>query len=242
MEFNDYPKMSIATDVVIFAVEDIKTDDNRKVPEKGIQVLLLRRNLDCFTGKWSLPGGFVDIDKDIYEAAKDKLLLKTGINNLYMEQLYTYGNPNRDPRGRVVSVAYMSLVEKKNVNMHDAMWFWVVPKRDKNGTVVDVCFESEDRRYETRDLAFDHINIVIDALNRIQNKVEYTDIAFNLLPSQFTVKELEMVYQCIVGHKIQGFRRKMGDKIITTQIMKDDGSAHRPAEYYQYNKNHTQKF
>ena len=159
-----------------------------------------------------------------------------------MEQLYTYGNPNRDPRGRVVSVAYMSLVEKKNVNMHDAMWFWVVPKRDENGTVVDVCFESEDRRYATRDLAFDHINIVIDALNRIQNKVEYTDIAFNLLPSQFTVKELEMVYQCIVGHKIQGFRRKMGDKIITTQIMKDDGSAHRPAEYYQYNKNHTQKF
>ena len=133
-------------------------------------------------------------------------------------------------------------VEKKNVNMHDAMWFWVVPKRDENGTVVDVCFESEDRRYATRDLAFDHINIVIDALNRIQNKVEYTDIAFNLLPSQFTVKELEMVYQCIVGHKIQGFRRKMGDKIITTQIMKDDGSAHRPAEYYQYNKNHTQKF
>lgn len=242
MTFNDYPKMSVATDIVIFATEDIKTDDTRKVPEKGIQVLLLKRNIEPFMGRWALPGGFVDIDKDIYEAAKNKLYLKTGIDNLYMEQLYTYGKPDRDERGRVVSVAHMALVKKEDIDMHDAMWFWVIPERDKSGKVVNICVQSEDRRYSTQDLAFDHKQIIIDAFNRVQNKIEYTDVAFNFVPKYFTVKELEMVYQAILGRKVQGFRRKMGDKLITTNTMKDDGSAHRPAEYYQYNENHTQKF
>ena len=242
MNFNDYPKMSVATDIVIFAVENLINDNNRKVPEKGLQVLLLKRNIEPFIGRLALPGGFVDIDKDIYEAAKNKLYLKTGIDNLYMEQLYTYGNPARDERGRVVSVAHMALVKKDDIDMHDAMWMWVIPERDKSGKVINICVQSENRRYATQELAFDHKQIIIDAFNRVQNKIEYTDVAFNLVPKQFTVKELEMVYQCIVGHKIQGFRRKMGDKLITTNIMKDDGSAHRPAELYKYNKNHTQKF
>lgn len=242
MNFNDYPKMSVATDIVIFAVEDLINENNRKVPEKGLQVLLLKRNIEPFNGKWALPGGFVDVDKDIYEAAKNKLYLKTGIDNLYMEQLYTYGNPSRDERGRVVSVAHMALVKKEDIEMHDAMWFWVIPERDKTGKVVNICVQSECRRFATQELAFDHKQIIIDAFNRVQNKIEYTDVAFNLVSKHFTVKELEMVYQCIVGHKIQGFRRKMGDKLITTNIMKDDGSAHRPAELYEYNVNHTRKF
>lgn len=239
MTFNDYPKMSVATDIVILATENIITDDTRKVPEKGIQVLLTKRTIEPFMGRWSIPGGFVDIDKDIYEAAKNKLYMKTGIDNLYMEQLYTYGAPNRDERGRVVSVAHLALVQKENIDMHDCAWFWVIPERDTSGKVTNICVQSENGMYATQDLAFDHKQILIDAVNRVINKIEYTDVAFNFVPEYFTVKELEMVFQSFLGRKIQGFRRKMGDRIITTKIMKDDGSAHRPAELYKKNENYS---
>ena len=242
MEFNDYPKMSVAADIVIFAAENIPNKDTRKVPEKGLQVLLLKRDIEPCKDCWSLPGGFVDIDKDIYHAAKEKLLLKTGIDNLYMEQLYTYGAPGRDSRGRVISVAHMALVQKCNIDARDAQWFWIIEKRNEAGDIVDIYLQSEDRKYSTQNLAFDHKRIIIDAFNRVKNKIEYTDVAFSLLPERFTVKELEMVYQGILGHSVPAFRRKMGDRIVSTNIMKDDGSAYRPAEYYTYNPSHTQKF
>lgn len=242
MEFNDYPKMSVAADIVIFAAENIPNKDTRKVPEKGLQVLLLKRDIAPCDGYWSLPGGFVDIDKDIYQAAKEKLLLKTGIDNIYMEQLYTYGAPGRDSRGRVISVAHMALVQKCNIDARDAQWFQVIPNRDEQGQVTDIHLMTTDGEDVADTLAFDHKKIIMDAFNRVRNKIEYTDVAFNLLPNQFTVKELEMLYQGILGHSIPAFRRKMGDRIISTNIVKDDGSAHRPAEYYTYNPNHTQKF
>ncbi len=242
MEFNDYPKMSVATDIVIFAAENIKDKDMRKVPRKGLQVLLVKRNIEPCLGCWSLPGGFVDIDKDIYEAAKEKLLLKTGIDKLYMEQLYTYGAPERDSRGRVISVAHMALVQKSDIDARAAQWFWIIEKRNAEGEIVDICLQSEDLQSSTQNLAFDHKRIIIDAFNRVKNKIEYTDVAFSLLAEKFTVKELEMVYEGILGHKIPAFRRKIGDRIISTNEVKDDGSAHRPAEYYRYNKEHTPRF
>lgn len=240
MAFNDYPKMSVATDVVIFAVDDIKTDDPRKVPEKGLQVFMIKRNYDPERGKVQLPGGFVDIDKDIYSAAKEKLLLKTGIDNLYMEQLFTYGKPDRDNRGRVISVAHMALVQKRNISNKTGEWYWVVPTRNEQGQVVDVTLKDTTNK-DVTDIAFDHRQIVVDAYNRIQNKIEYTDIAFNFVDRYFTVKELELVYECILGRKVQAFRRKMGDRLKPTGTMKDDGSAYRPAEYYEYNENHSQR-
>lgn len=242
MEFNEYPKMSVATDIVIFAMEDLPNEDARKVPQKGMQVLLLKRDIEPCAGCWSLPGGFVDIDKDIYQAAKDKLLLKTGIDSLYMEQLYTYGAPGRDSRGRVVSVAHMALVKKSDIDAQNAQWFWVTPVRDNQYQVTDMYIQSMDGHYSSQNLAFDHKRIIMDAFNRVANKIEYTDVAFNLLPERFTVKELEMVYEGILGHKIPAFRRKIGDRIVSTNEIKDDGSAHRPAKYYTYNPNHTQKF
>ena len=240
MTFNDYPKMSVATDVVIFAVDDIKTEDKRKVPEKGLQVFMIKRDIEPFKDSIQLPGGFVDIDKDIYEAAKDKLFLKTGIKNLYMEQLYTYGSPDRDERGRVVSVAHMAIVQKKNIDNKNGTWSWVIPTRDKNNQVQDISL-LDNNLNEISNIAFDHKSIIIDAFNRIKNKIEYTDIAFNFLSKYFTVKELEMVYKCILGREVQAFRRKIGDKIKPSGIMQDNGAAYRPAEYYQYNKNHSQK-
>ena len=242
MNFNDYPKMSVATDIVIFAMEDIKTDDPRKVPEKGLQVLLINRNIDPYKNMLSLPGGFVDINKDIYEAAKAKLEMKTGIDNVYMEQLFTYGQTNRDVRGRVISVAHMALVRKSDISMNNAAWYWVIPERDNTGKVIGIHLENDDNSQKITELAFDHVQMITDAFNRVFNKIEYTNVAFNFVPEYFTVKELEMVYQAILGKKLQGFRRNMGDKIISTNIKNENGSAYRPAEYYKYNENHTKKF
>jgi ADP-ribose pyrophosphatase YjhB (NUDIX family) len=244
MQFNDYKKLSLANDVVILTTVDKEEEDKRKVPEKGLQILLIKRDEEPFLNKWSLPGGFVDYDKDIDTCVKEKLYAKTGITDLYMEQLYTYGAVDRDIRGRVVSVAYMALVKKEDVitqiqnteeTNKESEWFWIEPKRDSENHVVDIQLVSEKGSVVIKDLVFDHKNIIIDALNRLQNKIEYTDIAFNLVSKYFTVKELQMVYECILGRKIQAFRRKISDKIEPTEMMKDDGSAYRPAQLYKFN-------
>lgn len=242
IDFNDYQKLSLANDVVIFTTVDKMHEDKRKVPKKGIQVLLIKRDEEPFIDKWSLPGGFVDYDKDIDTCVQEKLQAKTGITNIYMEQLYTYGSVDRDNRGRVVSVAYMALVKKEDIisqishnkDNKESEWFWIDINRDKNNNIINISFISETEKITVNDLAFDHKKIILDALNRIQNKIEYTDIAFHLVSKYFTVKELQMVYECILGHEIQAFRRKINDKIISTEIMKDNGAAHRPAELYKF--------
>jgi len=249
MEFKDYKKLSLANDIVILTTVDKNEEDKRKVPEKGIQVLLIKRDEKPFLDSWSLPGGFVDYDKDVDTCAKDKLYEKTGIVDIYMEQLYTYGAVDRDIRGRVVSISYMALVKKDDVitqinskeNNKESEWFWVEPKRNENNKIVDICFVSEKTHEHLEDLSFDHKKIIMDALDRLQNKIEYTDIAFQLVSKYFTVKELQMVYECILGYKIQAFRRQIDAKITPTQIVKDNGAAHRPAVLYQY-KNKQKQF
>lgn len=246
MEFKDYKKLSLANDIVILTATDKPEDDKRKVPEKTLQILLIKRYEEPYNEFWSLPGGFVDHDKNLDDCAREKLYAKTGIKNLYIEQLYTYGDTNRDERGRVVSVAYLALVKKSDINIQisqktdssSASWFSIEPIR-KADEIVDVSLISEDGHLIVKDLAFDHKQMIIDALNRLQNKIEYTDLAFNLVPEFFTVKELQMVYECILGRTIQAFRRKISDKIKPADKMKDDGSAYRPAQLYRFDNKHS---
>lgn len=248
MKFKDYKKLSLTNDIVILTTVDKPEEDKRKVPEKALQILLIKRDEDPFNNQWALPGGFVDYDKDLDESAREKLYAKTGINNLYMEQLFTYGDVNRDNRGRVVSVAYIALVKKEDVltqiSANDpstqASWFYIEPQRDSL-LVTDVRFISEEGNTNVSELAFDHKQMVIDSLNRLQNKIEYTNIAFHLVSAFFTVKELQMVYECLLGRTIQAFRRKISDKITPADKMKDDGAAYRPAQLYKFN-NKNSKF
>lgn len=250
MNFNEYPKLNLASDVVILSCKDKPQNNIRKVPEKGIQILLVKRNEEPFDRMWSLPGGFVDHDKTIDECVNTKLLEKTGLSNVYMEQLYTYGDVNRDTRGRVISVAYLALLCKDNINVYkkgnlrniESEWFWLDVDRNDVGDVIGFKATSENGLVSINDLAFDHKKIVIDALNRLQNKIEYTDLAFHLVPKYFTVKELQLTYESILGRSIQAFRRKIENKIIVTDFVKDNNVAYRPAMLYQLNKNTTKLF
>jgi ADP-ribose pyrophosphatase YjhB (NUDIX family) len=259
--------------VIILTTDDIKEENSRKVPKKGLQVLLINRDDYPAKGKWAIPGGFVKTDESLEEGAIRKLKEETGIDNVYMEQLYTFGEVNRDPRTRVISIGNVALISKNKINfnkdssVNETKWFWVeknlIKTEDDEKYIVQkylLKFEAEDIKmnYEitekteksilrkkvvsyryledsTEELAFDHYKIIDCAIDRIRNKVEYTPIALNLLPRLFTVKELQNVYEAIMGREILNFRRKMESMIVETDET-IEGKPFRPAKVFKFNE------
>ncbi len=205
---HSYP--AIAVDTVIFTVSGA-----------DLLVLLVRRRNAPFAGDWAIPGGFVEEDESLDDAAGRELREETGVADVYLEQLYTFGRPDRDPRGRVIAVAYYALLRQPTLpaaadDAADARWF---PLRD------------------LPPLAFDHAEVLDYALSRLRNKVEYTNIVFSLLPDTFTLTELQRVYEIILGRTLdkRNFRKKIGslDLVEPTGAVRRDG-AHRPARLYQF--------
>jgi ADP-ribose pyrophosphatase YjhB (NUDIX family) len=257
-----FDRPSVTNDVIIFTTDDIKEENSRKVPKKGLQVLLIKRDDYPSKGKWAIPGGFVDTRESLEEGAIRKLKEETGIDNVYIEQLYTFGEVNRDPRTRVISVGNVALISKDKTK-----WFWIeknlIKTEDDEEYIVRkylLKFEAEDIKanYEvtekieksilrrkdisykylvdsTEELAFDHYEIIDYAIDRIRNKVEYTPIALNLLPRLFTVKELQNVYEAIMGREILNFRRKMENMIVETDET-IEGKPFRPAKVFKFNE------
>ena len=176
---------AIAVDVVLFTIQG-----------GTLKVLLVKRQRAPYRGAWALPGGIVGPDESVDAAALRELQEETNIGNIYLEQLYTFGEPNRDPRGRVITVAYYALVNwqqfqlKVRRRVSEASWFPV--KR-------------------LPPLAFDHQRIVDYALERLRNKINYTTVGFQLLARQFTLTELQGSYEVILGQRLdkRNFRRKM---------------------------------
>ena len=168
-----YPRAALTVDCVVFGFD-----------EGELKVLLIQRALDPFKGKWALPGGFVHVDETLDDAARRELAEETGLEDVFLEQLYTFGTVKRDPRERVVSVAHFALVKlsdykaKAATDAAKAAWFPIseLPK-----------------------LAFDHAEIVAAALARLQGKVRYQPIGFELLPPKFTLSELQHLYEAILG-------------------------------------------
>ena len=221
MSLLDYERPSLTTDIVLMRINDTVSDNNRRNNKKTLEVLLIKRDMAPQEGKWSLPGGFVDIDEEIDYNVQRKLAEKTGITgNFYMEQLYTWGALNRDERGRVISVSYLGLVNEQtyvnNGGFAEQMW-------------VDV--------YEAMkmDLAFDHNAIIAYAMQRIQNKAEYTDILLNLMPEEFTIKDCQIVYEVALNKHMDNFKRRVGKYFISTNKM-TEGKQFRPAELFRWNK------
>jgi 8-oxo-dGTP diphosphatase len=177
--------IQVTVDLVIFALR-----------EGELQVLLIRRGLPPFEGRWSLPGGFVRDGESLEAAARRELDEETGVRDVYLEQLYTFGDPARDPRGRVVTVAYYALLTTEaaplaaGTDAGDARW---MPARKHPS------------------LAFDHERILSYALERLANKLEYTTAGFKLLPRKFTLGQLQRVYEAVLGRLLdkRNFRRKM---------------------------------
>lgn len=278
---NDYKRPSVTNDIIIFTTADIEEDNLRKVPKKGMQVILVKRDDYPYIDKWALPGGFVGIEESLEASAKRKLEEKTGIDNVYIEQLYTFGDIDRDKRTRVISVGNIALVEKSSIRLNEvdlqkkSGWFWIdktLINSEKHEQYIEnkhlLSIKSIDEKivmdYEitekigrdifrrketdykllnnsTEGLAFDHYKILDYGIDRLRNKIEYTPIAFNLLPRVFTVKELQNVYEAIMGREILNFRRKMGEMIIETDE-KIEGKPFRPAKVFKFNENWEHNF
>ena len=249
--------LSLTTDILIFSVSDGLQENYRKLNQKHFSVLLVKRDTYPFKDKWCLPGGFIGIDEDIEDAATRILETEANIKDIYLEQLYTYGNPNRDPRMRVISTSYMALIDKNRLRdkiSKNAAWFNVFVLEDKkeihvtldNGNetikfkIKKTLKEKTTDRYkyeviENDKLAFDHPLVITSGISRLKNKIEYTDIVFNMMPEYFTLGELQQVYEVILGKKLldPAFRRIIANKVEKTEKMKT-GGGHRPSYLFKY--------
>lgn len=252
-----FDRLSLTTDILIFSVSDGVQENYRKLNKKYFSVLLVKRDSYPFKDKWCLPGGFIKIDEDIEDAAKRILNEEANIHDIYLEQLYTFGNPNRDPRMRVISTSYMALIDKNKLNYkisNNASWFNVMILEDKNEIVVNldngietinfkikkILKDKTTDRYkyeviENDKLAFDHPLVIVSGISRLKNKLEYTDIVFNMMPEYFTLGELQQVYEVILGKKLldPAFRRIIAKKTEKTDKMKT-GGGHRPSVLFKY--------
>ena len=258
---SNFEKLSMTTDILIFSVSNEEVDNYRKTDKKKMSILLVKRDNYPFKDKWCLPGGFIGIDEDLDEAPKRILKNETNVDNIYLEQLYTFGSVKRDPRMRVVSTSYMALIDKNRLNnklSKNACWFDITFYEEKDN-IVDIILDNGNAtisfriekilREQTTDrysfkilkndsLAFDHPLVILSGIERLKNKIEYTDIVFNMMPEYFTLGELQQVYEVILGKKLldPAFRRIIANKVEKTSKMKT-GGGHRPSYLFKYKKN-----
>jgi 8-oxo-dGTP diphosphatase len=213
-----YPRAALTVDCVVFGFD-----------ESELKVLLIQRALDPFKGKWALPGGFVHVDETLDDAARRELAEETGLENVFLEQLYTFGTVKRDPRERVVSVAHFALVKlsdykaKAATDAAKAEWFPIseLPK-----------------------LAFDHADIVVAALARLQGKVRYQPVGFELLPPKFTLSDLQHLYEAILGTELdkRNFRKKvLGFELLVALNETQMSGRHRPAQLFRFDADKYEK-
>jgi ADP-ribose pyrophosphatase YjhB (NUDIX family) len=202
--------LRVTVDIVIFTLR-----------EGSLQVLLVKRGVPPFEGQYAIPGGFIRGDESLEEAALRELHEETGVRNVFLEQLYTFGDPKRDPRGQVITVAYYALIASDKLSLvagadaAEAQWFPAssVPP-----------------------LAFDHKSILDYALERLRNKLEYTTVGFQLLPEKFTLGELQAVYEVILGRPLdkRNFRRKLALLGILKPLREWQRTGRKPAQLFRF--------
>lgn len=207
----DHPRPSLTVDCVVFGVD-----------EADLKVLLIKRHLEPFKHEWALPGGFVQMDEGLEAAARRELREETNITEIYLEQLFTFGDVDRDPRGRVVTVAFYALAKLSShrvlaaTDAEDVAWFAV---------------------HDLPTLAFDHESIIEVALERLRAKVRYAPVGFELLPKKFTLSQLQRLYEIILERALdkRNFRKKIlaMDLLIETDEIETD-VAHRAARLYRF--------
>lgn len=208
-----HPRPAVTVDIILFTFQSDQ-----------LKTLLIQRKNEPFQGRWALPGGFVEMDEDLHEAALRELAEETNVTDVYLEQLYTFGQPDRDPRTRVVTVSYFTLLSADEVankqvrggdDAGDARW-WNI--------------------YHLPELAFDHQRILDYAITRLRWKLEWTALGFLLLTEEFTLSELQKVYEVVLNEKLdkRNFRRKM----LTADVLEETGNLregdHRPARLYRF--------
>ncbi len=255
-----FDKLSMTADILIVSVSSTDTDNYRKTDKKSMSILLVKRKDYPYKDKWTLPGGFMNPKTEtLEECAKRVLKAETNLQDVYLEQLYTFDSIDRDPRMRIVSTAFVALVDKNKLKDHieHASWFDIIEYKEKNNiveihlsngkekiyfTIKKELREKTTDRYnfiiqENNYLAFDHAKVIISGLERIKNKITYTDIVFNMMPEYFTLGELQQVYEVILNKKLldPAFRRMISSKVEKTERMKK-GEGHRPSYLFRYKK------
>jgi 8-oxo-dGTP diphosphatase len=208
---NKYPNITV--DGVVFTYIDEK-----------LYVLLIKRNYEPFKGSYALPGAFIKDDETSDYAVRSMLVDETGLKINYIEQLRTYTNPNRDPRQRIISITYFALINSTNS----------VLKTTRHATEVEWV---EIKEAIKRNLAFDHTNILLDALSRLRVKIRWMPIGFDLLPSYFTINELYKLYLAILDDPID--RRNFTKKLLKSELLietkfKTKGHVGRQAKMYEF--------
>jgi len=202
----------VTVDIVILTIAD-----------EQLRVLLVKRGIPPFQGAYALPGGFVHNDESLEAAARRELSEETGTRDVYLEQLYSFGDPGRDPRGRVLTVAYYALVPgdrsplKAGTDASEAAWFPVS---------------------KLPPLAFDHREIIEYAITRIRNKLEYTSVGFELLPEKFTLSELQHLYEVILDKQLdkRNFRRSIDNLGLLKPLKEKQATGRRPAQLFRFAK------
>ena len=204
-------KLLVTVDIVLFTIRD-----------RQLHLLLIRRLARPYENRYALPGGFVREEESLDAAATRELRVETGVEKVYLEQLYTFGEPKRDPRGRVITVAYYALapdtqVLRAGTDASDAAWFPIA---------------------DLPALAFDHRKIVEYAHQRIRNKLDYTNVGFELLPDKFTLTELQLVHEAILGENLdkRNFRRKIIQKGIVKPTKEWQRTGRKPAQFYRFSQ------
>jgi 8-oxo-dGTP diphosphatase len=222
-----YPRPSVTVDVVLLTVRD-----------ESLRVLLGRRPDPPERDRWALPGGFVGVDEALDAAAERVLREKAGLRDVFTEQLFTFGTPDRDPRTRVISVAYYALVEPHRLDAavrsfaSERLCVARVEADDAPGPAA--AFDDEGARLA---LAFDHVEIIATAVRRVRGKLDYARIGFELLPRAFSLRDLRLVHEAILGRPLNkdSFRRKMLDRgLVAPTGRRASSVGHQPPELYAF--------
>jgi 8-oxo-dGTP diphosphatase len=207
-------QVRVTVDILAFAVH-----------EGGLEILLVKRKYDPFRSSWALPGGFLtEADRTLDAAAERELFEETNVSNVYLEQLYSFGDQGRDPRGRVVTVSYLALLREEELEIKassdaSGVAWWPVK--------------------ELPSLAFDHSEIIDYGLKRLKYKIEYTPAAFSLLAKKFTLRDLQVVYEAILDREIdnRNFRKKfLGAGILKQLDETSQEGSYRPARLYEFSE------
>ena len=209
----DYPRAALTVDCVVFGFD-----------EGALKILLIRRGIEPFKNRWALPGGFVLPDETLDDAARRELQEETGLHEIYLEQLFTFGELKRDPRERVISVAYFALVRRADhlpaasTDVAEAAWFELenIPA-----------------------LAFDHAEILKTALERLRGKIRWQPVGFELLPKKFTLSQLQALYEAILGRELD--KRNFRKKLIALDLLValdecTTASSRRPAQLFRFDQ------
>ena len=228
-----YEKPSVTADILIFTISE-----NHK-----LELLLIKRGGHPFLGKWAIPGGFVNIDESIDVAAARELKEETGLTDIYLEQLYTFGEVDRDPRMRVISVTYLALVPKSSLHIvagddaTEAELFEIDQQKDG----ITLCTDQGKKSLKETELAFDHAKLIRTGLERLQGKLDYSDIAMELLKdkNRFSIYELQKIYEAVNGKEmdVANFRRYFKKRYLDTEKAEKTEEkcyeySKRPSNYY----------